>query len=81
MAEAIPGFVLARAGDLIGWRKYPNSCTQSLLEALIGQFHPTAKLQQAQRSLFSALKKRWKLYAQDLLPCYDIPGLPQDNLQ
>ena len=51
------------------------------MEALIGQLHPTGKLQQAQRSLFSALKKRWKLYAQDLLPCYDIPGLPQDNLQ
>jgi hypothetical protein len=51
------------------------------METLISQFHPIGKLQQAQRSLLSALKKRWKLYAQELLYCYAIPGLPQDNLQ
>lgn len=51
------------------------------MEKLIDQFQPTGKLQQAQHGLFSALKKRWKRYAQELLYCYDIPGLPQDNLQ
>lgn len=51
------------------------------MEELIRQFHPTGKYQQAQTSLYSALRKRWRLYAQELLFCYDIPGLPQDNLQ
>jgi hypothetical protein len=26
------------------------------------------------------LKRRWELFGQELLYCYDIPGLPQDNL-
>lgn len=51
------------------------------MEALIGQFHPTGKLHRAQFRLYNALQKRWRLYAQELLFCYDIPGLPQDNLQ
>ena len=51
------------------------------VEDLIGQFNPTGKHQRAQISLYNALKKRWRLYAQELLFCYDIPGLPQDNLQ
>ena len=51
------------------------------MEALIRQFQPTSKQQRAQISLHSALQKRWGLYAQELLFCYDIPGLPQDNLQ
>ena len=33
------------------------------------------------KTLYSAVDYRWKLYGQDLLPCYDIPGLPPDNLQ
>ena len=51
------------------------------MDALIGQFHPTGKLHRAQFRLYNALQKRWRLYAQELLFCYDIPGLPQDNLQ
>jgi hypothetical protein len=51
------------------------------IEAYLQGFHPTGKLQRAQVSLYSALHKRWKLFAQELLYCYDIPGLPQDNLQ
>ena len=50
------------------------------MEALLCQFHPTGKLQRAQIGLYNALQKRWRLYAQELLFCYDIPGLPQDNL-
>jgi hypothetical protein len=50
------------------------------METFISQFQPIGKLQQAQKSLLSALKKRWKLSAQEWLYCYDIPGLPQDNL-
>jgi hypothetical protein len=51
------------------------------MEVLLGQFHPSGKLCQAQRGLWSAAKKRWGLYGQELLHCYDISGLPQDNLQ
>lgn len=51
------------------------------MEDLIHQFCPTGKHQRAQIRLYNALKKRWGLYAQELLFCYDIPGLPQDNLQ
>lgn len=51
------------------------------MEALIRQFHPTTRCQRAQLSLNHALQKRWGLYAEELLFCYDIPGLPQDNLQ
>lgn len=51
------------------------------MEAHLHGFHPTGKHQRAQISLYSALKKRWKLYAQELLCCYDIPELPPDNLQ
>lgn len=51
------------------------------MEAFILGFCPTGKLQRAQNRLFHALKKRWERYAQELLYCYDIPGLPQDNLQ
>jgi hypothetical protein len=51
------------------------------VEDLLRQFHPTGKHQRAQIRLYNALQKRWDLYAQALLFCYDIPGLPQDNLQ
>jgi hypothetical protein len=51
------------------------------MEAHLHGFHPIGKYQRAQISLFSALKKRWKLYAQEVLYCYNIPGLPPDNLQ
>lgn len=51
------------------------------MTSLIRQFHPTSRHQQVQISLYNALQKRWDLYAQELLFCYDIPGLPQDNLQ
>jgi hypothetical protein len=33
------------------------------------------------KTLYSALDYRWNLWGQDLLPCYDIPGLPPDNLR
>jgi hypothetical protein len=63
-------------------RQTLNSQTvRQAIETLLAQFHPTGLGQSAQRSLYSALKKRWSLYAQDLLHCYDIPGLPQDNLR
>lgn len=59
------------------------SCQQVAqeIEKLIGAFRVTGRVQRAQIRLLNALKKRWKLYGPELLHCYDIPGLPQDNLQ
>jgi hypothetical protein len=51
------------------------------MEVLILSFHPDPRTQRPQSRLLSALRKRWRLHQQELLPCYDIPGLPQDNLQ
>ena len=51
------------------------------METLIQSFHPNPRTQRPQSRLLSALRKRWRLHQQELLPCYDIPGLPQDNLK
>ena len=51
------------------------------MQALIQEFHPDAWRQPVQTRLLDALQKRWKSYGQELLYCYDIPGLPSDNLQ
>jgi len=48
---------------------------------LIQETRPSGKIQWAQVRLLNALKKRWELFGQELLYAYDIPGLPQDNLQ
>ena len=48
---------------------------------LIGEARPSGKVQRAQIRLQGVLKRRWELFGQELLYCYDIPGLPQDNLQ
>ena len=51
------------------------------MQALIQEFHPNAWRQPVQTRLLDALQKRWKSYGPELLYCYDIPGLPPDNLQ
>ena len=51
------------------------------MERLMLHFHPSGEHQESQHLLLGGLQKRWKLYANELLFCYDIPGLPQDNLQ
>jgi hypothetical protein len=51
------------------------------METLIQQFRPDAKQQRPQATLADALQKRWRLYHPELLHCYNIPGLPPDNLQ
>jgi hypothetical protein len=51
------------------------------MEKLLEQFQPIGKIRQAQINLLSAARKRWRSYGQELLHCYDIPGLPQDNLR
>jgi hypothetical protein len=48
---------------------------------LIQETQASGKDQRAQIRLLGALKRRWELFGQELRYCYDIPGLPQDNLQ
>ncbi len=51
------------------------------MDALLAQFRPDPKQQVAQAALQCAWHRLWKAWADDLLTCYDIPGLPADNLQ
>jgi hypothetical protein len=51
------------------------------MEQLLQEFQPDPKRQRPQRTLRSRLQYLWKSYGKQLLPCYDIPGLPPDNLQ
>jgi hypothetical protein len=48
---------------------------------MIQDTHPVGKIQTAQTRLLDMLKRRWELFGQELLPCYEINGLPQDNLK
>jgi hypothetical protein len=51
------------------------------MQQLIAQFEPEAKLQPVQTALKDALVRIWKTCGKELLHCYDIPGLPPDNLK
>lgn len=51
------------------------------MEALLQSLEIDARDQAVPLSLYSALRKRWDLFGDDLLHCFDIPGLPQDNLK
>jgi hypothetical protein len=48
---------------------------------LIQETKASGKVQRSQIRLLNGLKSRWELFGPELLFCYDIPGLPQDNLQ
>ena len=50
------------------------------MQELLQELETQARGQAALRSLYNALRKRWELFGDDLLYCFDIPGLPQDNL-
>ncbi len=60
-----------------------KSCSQMVqdMENLIHNTQPDGKIQRAQIRLLNGLQKRWELYGPDLLHCYEIPGLPPDNLK
>ena len=51
------------------------------MEALLQEFSQAAQHKTILMRLYGATKYRWELYGPDLLHCYDIPGLPPDNLQ
>jgi hypothetical protein len=50
------------------------------MEALLQSFQPDLKRRPAQAALHGAWHRTWEEYGPDLLHCYDIPGLHQDNL-
>jgi len=69
-------------------RSYPdfnNVTSQQVakeMETLLQQLHQQSRTGHlVLKTLYSAFDYRWNLYGKDLLPCYDIPGLPPDNLQ
>ena len=51
------------------------------MQHLLEQFQPDRKHQRPQSALLGRLKYLWRMYGEQLLPCYDIPGLPPDTLQ
>ena len=50
------------------------------METLQQSFQPDLKRRPAQAALHGAWHRTWKDYGSDLLHCFDIPGLPPDNL-
>ena len=50
------------------------------METLLQSFQPDLKRRPAQAALLGAWQRTWETYGSNLLHCYDIPGLPPDNL-
>ena len=51
------------------------------MEELLEQFRPDPQHHPAQFALKKKLQRLWHKYGTNLLYCYDIPGLPPDNLK
>jgi hypothetical protein len=51
------------------------------MEELLRTFESDAHGQVVPLALYGGLRKRWDQFGDDLLHCFDIPGLPQDNLK
>jgi hypothetical protein len=47
------------------------------MEELLQNLETDAHGQVVHLSLYSGLRKHWDLFGNDLLYCFDIPGLPQ----
>ncbi|RAM48819.1 MAG: hypothetical protein C6Y22_25705 [Hapalosiphonaceae cyanobacterium JJU2] len=54
---------------------------QREMEELLEQFVPDHQQHPVQFALKKKLQKLWHKYGTNLLHCYDIPGLPPDNLK
>ena len=78
-------------GHIAACLRYPPAsfeqeelCSQQVADemcALLQQFRPDFKRQPAQSALYHAWRHHWYSYGAHLLHCYDISGLPPDNLQ
>jgi hypothetical protein len=58
-----------------------SSQVRQEMEELLRNFDSAAQAQVVPLALYSGLRKRWDLFGNDLLHCFDLPGLPQDNLK
>lgn len=54
---------------------------QADMQRLLNEFQPDFKRQPAQAALYRAWHHTWDTVGPELLYCYDLPGLPPDNLQ
>jgi len=51
------------------------------MEVLVQMHQSTSSSSPAQTALSIGFRRRWTSYGSNLLHCYDIPGLPPDNLR
>jgi hypothetical protein len=63
------------------WQMINSQQIADAMEELLEQLHQESQNKSILSKFHHALSKRWKTYGSELLHCYDIPGLPQHNLQ
>ena len=63
------------------WQKLTSQQVTYDMEDLLKQLRQESKNKASLSKFYQALSKRWKDYGPELLHCYDISGLPPDNLQ
>lgn len=57
-----------------------SAAVAQAMEQLLAAFQPDFKRQPVQLALRNALVRAWEAFGAELLHCYDIAGLPPDNL-
>jgi hypothetical protein len=63
------------------WQKLTRQQVTGEMEQLLKQLRQESEDKSLLAKFYHALSKRWKDYGPELLHCYDIPGLPPDNLR
>ena len=63
------------------WQRINSRQVAQDMEDLLEQLRQESENKNILSKFHHALSKRWKAYGSELLHCYDIPGLPQHNLQ
>jgi hypothetical protein len=63
------------------WQVINSQQVADDMEELLDQLRQDSQNKNILSKFHHALSKRWKAYGSELLHCYDIPGLPQHNLQ
>jgi len=63
------------------WQTLSSQQVAHDVESLLEQLRQEAKNKRILSRFYAALRGRWLAYGSELLHCYNIPGLPPDNLQ
>jgi len=63
------------------WQILKSQQVADAMEGLLEQLRQESQNKSILSKFHHALSKRWKAYGSELLHCYDVPGLPQHNLQ